>query len=110
MTFTGDERFFDGTETVTLYRKSSTSADGAADSIANALRQDVRARDAEGVVYVMSHLRTWHLPDANITDDPRPGDVITDADSVRWVIQEAVLHNLIGSWECQCSQERKGLT
>ena len=38
---------------------------------------------------------------------PKPGDVITDSDSVRWTILEAPLNTLKSTYRCTRSEERR---
>ena len=103
--FTGDERFFDGKVTGVLIRKTAAGADDTADSVANCLRRDVFNKDEGGNLRASMNDCWWDLPDANITNDPRPMDVVKQSGGTRWVIQTARLQDLINSWECFCTKE-----
>lgn len=110
MNFANHHGYFYGRETVDLLRKTSASADDTADSIASALHEDIFVKDAGGAMIVTTEECKFHLPTANITTDPRQGDVIrrgASFGSSRHVIQTATKFDMIGQWECFCTREKK---
>jgi hypothetical protein len=87
----------DGLTPVTVLRPGTA----ARIEVTHALRQAVRARqsdqtppadDAADVV--------WHLPAAELSEAPRPGDVILDAGAVRWTILDVRQTMLGARWRC----------
>jgi hypothetical protein len=89
----------DGLTAVTLLRPETA----ARTAVAHALRQadhvrpsgqTPQPREADDVV--------WHLPAAELPDDPRPGDVILDADGARWTILDVRRTTLGARWRCTC--------
>lgn len=101
MDLTGDYRFFDFTETATHLPIS-----GGSDSVPKSLRQPVRKQDSTGVWIVSDTEATWQLWDDEVTTDPRPGDIIVGADSVRWKIETAEYHQGTAKWECFATRQQ----
>ena len=102
----------DGTETVTLLRRGSTT--GAAGTvIAHALRRAITAGEATIVTSGDVHKQVpsggqqladdlvWHLPAAELPDPPRLGDVILDGDGRRWTILVVKRTTLGARWRCE---------
>jgi len=98
----------DGTETVTLKRRGSSSET----VIANALRRAVDTSEAK-VRNLYNTWKTpasdgrhtagdvtWHLPKEQLSDAPRLGDLIVDGDSGRWTILDVRLATLQTRWQC----------
>ena len=87
----------DGTETVTLLRRGS-AAGAVGTVIAHALRRAITAGEAaivnRGDVHKqapsggrqLANDLVWHLPVAELPQQPRLGDAILDGDGHRWTI------------------------
>jgi len=87
----------DGLASVVVVRPGTS----ARTEVAHALRQAVRTRQSE-----QSRERpatadvVWHLPASELSEPPRLGDVILDADGVRWTILD-VRQTMLGTrWRC----------
>jgi len=93
----------DGLEAVTLNRRGSTPNT----DIAHALQRNINNREiaASDGKYKAGDVR-WHLPDAEIGDDPRMGDVIVDAADNRYTILEPRHDTLENRWRCVCRNVR----
>ena len=87
----------DGLTPVTVTRPGSSTAT----DVAHALRRSVRTREAEESEgrYTASDV-AWHLPAAELTAAPRPGDVIVDGDGQRWTVLDVQEARLAGTWRC----------
>jgi hypothetical protein len=87
----------DAVEAVTVRRPGSS----AASTVAHALRQAVRTREAERSEgrYTAADV-VWHLPAAEIAQPPRPGDVIVDAGIGRWTVLEVAQATFRSRWRC----------
>jgi len=87
----------DAFEAVTV-RRPGSSADI---TVARALRQAVRTREAERSEgrYTAADVM-WHLPAAEIAQPPRPGDVIVDAGAGRWTVLEVAQATFRSRWRC----------
>ena len=102
----------DGTETVTLLRRGSTTGT-AGTLIAHALRRAITAGEAAIVTTGNVHKQVpsggqqlatdlvWHLPAAELPDPPRLGDVILDGDGHRWTILLVKRATLGARWRCE---------
>ena len=101
----------DGTETVTLYRRGTTPGSPGT-TLVGALRQAVRTREARsrnrgntwkeiasGGQYTAGDV-LWHLPQGQLAESPRLGDLIVDADARRWTILETIDSALQTRWRC----------
>jgi hypothetical protein len=93
-------RAADGLEPVTLLR-GGTSAAAAGTAIAHALRCAVTTREAAASDgrYTASDV-VWHLPVAEVSQRPRLGDVLRDAQGVCWVVLDVVESTLGSRWRC----------
>ena len=101
----------DGTETVTLLRRGSTSA-AAGTIIAHALRR--AATTSEATVFNRNDVHksvpgggqhtaadvVWHLPAAELAEAPRLGDLILDGAGQRWTVLEVQSATLGARWRC----------
>ena len=90
----------DGLAPVTVTRPGTS----ARTDVAHALRQAVRTREskqsAQSAQRPPAADAIWHLPVAELAEAPRPGDVILDADAVRWTILD-VRQTMLGTrWRC----------
>lgn len=102
----------DGTETVTLLRRGSTLGDNGT-VIAHALRRGMTANEAAIIARGDVHknvpsdglhtasLVAWHLPVAELSLEPRLGDVVLDGDGQRWTILEVKRVTLGARWRCE---------
>ncbi len=97
------EDITDGLEAVTLNRRGSTPNT----SIANALRRKVtqgvagkhEAQISDGQYNINDS--AWHLPDAEVGNDPLVGDeIIRDLDSSRYTILQSRHDTLANRWRC----------
>lgn len=53
-----------------------------------------------GGAWVADATRTiWHLPAAQMANEPAPGHTITQGDGTRWKIDTADKLQLVGKWE-----------
>lgn len=94
-------RWIDGWESVT--HTSRRTAGDLTSLVQGALRAPVslREREASGGVYRGDDV-VWELPAANVTYDPKPADLITDADDNEYTVLE-VRGPLYGDfWACTC--------
>ena len=89
----------DRVETATVQRPGSSLAS----STNGALRRPVTTREAENSQgeYTLSDV-VWHLPAADITEPPRPADIIVDADGIRWTILAVARTAADSRWRCVC--------
>ncbi|MBL9124449.1 MAG: hypothetical protein JNG90_12510 [Planctomycetaceae bacterium] len=85
-------------EPVTLERRDG----GPATPIVRALRRATATREAapSDGRYVAAEI-TWHLPAAELAEEPRVGDRIVDAHGAVWTIVAADLQTLGQRWRCQ---------
>ena len=102
----------DGTEAVTLLRRGS-AAGAAGTAIAHALRRAITAGEAAIVTTGDVHKvvpsggqqladdLVWHLPVAELPEEPRLGDVILDGDGHRWTILTVKRTTLGARWRCE---------
>jgi len=101
----------DGAESVTLLRRGSTPGSGTV--IAHALRRaadtdeagirnryNTRKRPPSDGRYTAGDC-DWHLPTEELSDAPRPGDVILDGDAQRWTVLEVKAATLQARWRCK---------
>jgi hypothetical protein len=90
----------DGLEPVTLLPGGASFA-AAGTAIAHALRRPVTTHEAAASDgrYTASDV-TWHLPVAEVPGRPRLGDVLRDAEGIRWVVLEVVQTTLGSRWQC----------
>lgn len=87
----------DALEAVIVRRAGSS----AAMEVAHALRRAVRTREAErSEGRYTAHDVVWHLPAAEVSEPPRPGDVIVDADAEHWTVLEVAQVTLQSRWRC----------
>ena len=98
----------DATESVTLKRRGTSSAT----AIAAALRRAVDTHQASARNLYNTwkkpasagHLTAcdviWHLPKEQLSEAPRLGDLIVDADNARWTILDVRLATLKTRWQC----------
>ncbi len=99
MTFDPSHDFadiLDGFQTVTLVRPGSS----ATTTVSRALCRAVKTRElkpSQGQ-YTAADV-AWHLP-ASETPEPRPGDVIVDAQGRRWTILAVRAAALASRWRC----------
>ncbi len=88
----------DNLETVALLHPG-----GSSESTAGALRRSVSIGEAETSrgEYTRGDV-AWHLPAADFSTPPRPGDVVVDAAGDRWTILTA--SSAVGGrrWHCVC--------
>jgi hypothetical protein len=103
MDLSGDHRFYDNLETITLDYQAA-GVDSV--SVPKSLRQHVRLQDATGAWVVSSTNLTWFLPGASITTDPKQGDVIQVSASERYTILDATYEQMTKEWECNTVKER----
>ena len=89
----------DGLQAVTIRRPGSSTST----TIDHALLRHVRTRQGEpaGGHYTATDA-VWHLPAAEITEPPRPGDLIVDAGGSRWTVLDVRQTALQGRWRCVC--------
>jgi hypothetical protein len=87
----------DGLEAVSLTRRGSS----ASTVVAHALRQAVRTREAERSQgrYTAGDV-VWHLPASELTEAPRPGDILVDVGGRRWTVLEVGQAALASRWRC----------
>ncbi len=87
----------DGLSPVTVTRPGGS----AGTEVTHALRRPTRTREAQesGGRYTAGDV-VWHLPAAELTTSPRPGDVIVDEDGRRWTVLEVQKAALGGRWRC----------
>jgi len=87
----------DGLTSVTVMRPGSS----ASTEVAHALCRAVRTRELEksGGRYTAGDV-TWHLPESELADAPRPGDVIVDQEGQRWTVLDLQHTALAGRWRC----------
>jgi len=87
----------DGLQPVTLLRPGSFEST----SVKHALRRSIRTREAQPAdgQYTASDV-AWHLPDSEVSDPPRPGDLIVDSQMRRWTILRVRQATLGGRWRC----------
>jgi len=87
----------DALEAVTIRRAGSS----AAMEVAHALRQAIRTREAErSEGRYTAHDVVWHLPASEVSEPPRPGDAIVDADAERWTVLQVAQATLQSRWRC----------
>jgi len=87
----------DGLEAVTLTRPGSS----VAVAIGRALRSAVGDRlIAESAGRYMSTDMAWHLPAAELPEEPQSGDVIVDAEDRRWTVLDVEKKSLGTRWRC----------
>jgi len=88
----------DGLESVSLERTDTAPAT----AIAHAMRRATRTAeaDASGGRYTSSDL-VWHLPRAELSDSPRLGDRIVDAQENRWTVLEVESCGFGNRWRCR---------
>lgn len=94
-------RIVDRLQEVTLVR----SGGPAAVTVAGALRAAVataEARASRGRVTKSDVV--WHLPGAELTTPPAPGDVIVDADARRWTVLGVRQTTADSRWRCLCRE------
>ena len=97
---TGDfSNVVDHKEAVTLKRPGSSQTsytDGA-------LRRAVTTEEAETSQgeYTLSDV-VWHLSAADVTDPPRPADIIVDGAGTRWTVIEVAQMTAAARWRCVC--------
>ncbi len=72
-------------------------------AVDHALSHTVRTREAQrsGGRYTSSDV-VWHLPAAELPDEPRPGDVLIEASGRRWTILDVQQASLRTRWRCVC--------
>jgi len=101
----------DGAESVTLLRRGSMPGSSGT-TIVHALRRAATTREAvirnrydtwkkaprDGRLTACDVI--WHLPADELTDSPRPGDVILDGAGRRWTILDVQLATLSTRWQC----------
>jgi len=87
----------DGLEAVRVTRRGSS----VSTTVAHALRQAVRTREAQRSQgrYTAGDV-VWHLPASELTEPPRPGDILVDAGGHRWTVLEAGQAALASRWRC----------
>ncbi|HEY6116168.1 MAG TPA: hypothetical protein VI172_09440 [Candidatus Dormibacteraeota bacterium] len=94
-------------ETVILYRRSGASTFDSGTEV-HALRRATDYTRSGGRVALPSARLVWHLKAEDAGDTPPTlGDVIEDADAVRWVIDQPVQYATLGTrWRCPTVKER----
>lgn len=92
-------RVIDDLTQITLIR-AGTSTETVINS---ALSQTIRTREAEhsGGRYLSSDV-VWHLPAAQLSEAPRPGDALVEGGGRRWTILDAQQATLRSRWRCVC--------
>ncbi len=98
----------DGTETVTLLRRGSSDQTVLSGALRRAMTtQEARVRNrydtwklvaSDGRVTAADLV--WHLPAGQLSDAPRLGDAIVDADGRRWTVLDVQLATLRTRWQC----------
>lgn len=104
MDLSGDHRFYDGLETITI-----DYVDTAVTSVEveDCLRQHVELKDEAGQVVVSSTNLTWFLPGVSIATALKEGDAIQVIASERHTILDATLEQLTQEWTCNTVRERQ---
>jgi hypothetical protein len=87
----------DGLEAVTVARRGSS----ASTAVAHALRQALRTREAERSQgrYTAGDV-VWQLPVSELSEPPRPGDILLDAGGHRWTVLDVSQAALASRWRC----------
>lgn len=90
------ETICDGLEAVTLKHRG-----GPSESITHAMQRALNTREiaASDGKYLGGDIR-WHLPNAEVSRQPMPGDKIIDAASNQWIILDAQHATLENRWRC----------
>ena len=102
----------DGLEPITLLRRGNASA-AAGVSVPHALRRilsvseasiitggDVNKKVPGGGHHTAADI-VWHLPIAELTEEPRLGDAIIDGDGERWTILNVKRLTFGSRWRCE---------
>lgn len=99
-----DHEIMDGTATVTLASKTSSTSTN--DNVAGALRLPLsRSEQLSGLIATDQQGTVWSLPATNVTTGPRPGDTITDGSDV-WTIQSVDKRTRNTRYRCACVLQR----
>lgn len=104
---TGDYAVVDGTETVTLFRRQRTGGFDAGLSVTSCLRRVATRLEIEQLGQVAMVGMVWHLWATNTgSPPPKIGDVIEDADDVRWTVSAVDYAVLSSRYRLVCVMER----
>lgn len=98
-----DYKVVDNPLTVTFTSKRSSG--DLTDSVAYAQRFDTRRHEHLGSEVFGSEGVTWELPVAEMTYDPKEGDIITHS-GVSWRVLDARKITFDTIWQCRCAKER----
>ncbi len=97
---TGDfSSVVDRVEAVTVKRPGSSQTS----STTGALRRAVTTREAQASQgeYTLSDV-VWHLPAGDVTEPPRPADIIVDGDGTLWTVLDVSQTTADSRWRCVC--------
>jgi hypothetical protein len=112
-----DYQVFDNLETITYYRRTSSSGFDAGTQVVGALREVGMRTETQRRGSNVQQVLAWNLPTVLVGSfanpvppvgiaDPKVNDVIQDAAGVRWSVVHVDSDTLQTRWYLQTMQER----